>query len=237
MASSKFYAVAIGRVPGIYTNWPDAQSQVSGFEGAKYKSFTTREEAETWRKNPTYNQVVRKRCKVKEAPTTKPAPRPKPDGKLLQIFSDGGAIGNPGPGGYGVVIVDGKERTELQGGYGYTTNNRMELMGCIKALEHIGPTKRPLVVTTDSSYVVNGISKGWAEGWRKKGWIKSDGKPAVNTDLWAKLLDLCATLSVRFQWVKGHAGHPENERCDTLANTTARSGKNLDLDVGYVRSL
>jgi len=234
----KFYAVAVGRVPGIYTNWPDAQSQVSGFEGAMYKSFTTREEAKTWCKNPTYTPVVRKRCKAKEAPAkAAPPPRPKGAGKLFQIFSDGGAIGNPGPGGYGVVIVDDKKRTELKGGYGYTTNNRMELMGCIKALEHIGATKRPLILTTDSAYVVNGISKGWAEGWRQRGWTKSDGKPAVNTDLWAKLLDLCAPLAIRFQWVKGHAGHPENERCDTLANTTARNGKNLELDVGYVKSL
>lgn len=237
MAPSKFYAVAVGRVPGIYTNWPDAQTQVMGFEGAKFKSFQTREEAEMWRKNPSYGQVVRKRCKAKEKPPEASAPRPKPDGKTLHVFSDGGAIGNPGPGGYGVVIVDDKNRTELQGGYGHTTNNRMELMGCIKGLEHIAPTKRPIIVTTDSSYVVNGITKGWADGWRKKGWIKSDGKPALNTDLWAKLLDLCATLSIRFQWVKGHAGHPENERCDALATATARSGKNLGLDVGYVRTL
>lgn len=237
MSSLKYYAVATGRVPGIYTNWPDAESQVTGFEGAMFKSFKTREEAEAWCKTPTYETVVRKRCKSTEPAPPPPAPPQKTVGKVLLVFSDGGAIGNPGPGGFGVVIVDGKKHTELQGGYGHTTNNRMELMGCIKALEHIGPTKRPVILTTDSSYVVNGITKGWAEGWRAKGWIKSDGKPAVNTDLWAKLLDLCAPLSIRFQWVKGHAGHPENERCDALATATARSGKNLDLDVGYIRSL
>ncbi len=236
MAPSKFYAVAVGRVPGTYTNWPDAQSQVIGFEGAMFKSFSTRAEADAWRKNPSYKQVVRKRCKPTEKKVDAP-PLKKTDGKTVRIFSDGGAIGNPGPGGYGVVIIDGKERTELQGGYGHTTNNRMELMGCLKALEHIGPTTRPLLITTDSSYVVNGITRGWAEGWRKRGWIKSDGKPALNTDLWGKLLDFCATLSIRFQWVKGHSGHPENERCDAMATATARSGKNLDLDVGYVRTL
>lgn len=136
--------------------------------------------------------------------------------KQVYIFSDGACSGNPGPGGYGVILrCEGKE-TELSGGEPDTTNNRMELTGVIKGLEAL---KYPCVVTiqTDSKYVVDGIEKGWAKGWRKNGWIKSDKKPALNSDLWGRLLDLLEIHEVRFTWIKGHAGHEENERCDRLA--------------------
>ena len=108
----------------------------------------------------------------------------------------------------------------------------MELTACIKAIEALSQTDRPVALFSDSSYVVNGISKGWAGGWRKRGWKKSDGKPAVNPDLWERLLDLTADLNISFHWVKGHAGHPLNERCDELAVQSAR-GKNLVEDTGY----
>lgn len=136
--------------------------------------------------------------------------------KEVQIFSDGACSGNPGPGGYGVILrCDGYEK-ELSGGEPHTTNNRMELLGVITGLEAL---KYPCRVTiqTDSRYVVDGIEKGWARSWRKNGWIKSDKKPALNSDLWGKLLDLLEIHEVRFTWIKGHAGHPENERCDRLA--------------------
>lgn len=136
--------------------------------------------------------------------------------KFVEIFTDGACSGNPGPGGYGAILrCDGREK-ELSGGEPHTTNNRMELMGVISALEAL---KFPCEVrlTTDSKYVVDGVTKGWAAGWRKRGWKKSDGKPALNPDLWARLLDLLDTHKVEFCWIKGHAGHEENERCDRLA--------------------
>ncbi|MDR1753508.1 MAG: ribonuclease HI [Eubacterium sp.] len=132
------------------------------------------------------------------------------------IFSDGACSGNPGPGGWGAILrCEGKEK-ELSGGDKDTTNNRMELIGVISALSEL---KYPceVEITTDSKYVADGISKGWAAGWRKNGWIKSDRKPALNPDLWENLLRLVEVHKVRFNWIRGHAGHPENERCDRLA--------------------
>lgn len=108
-------------------------------------------------------------------------------------------------------------RKEISGGEAETTNNRMELMGIIRALEQL---KEPCDITfcSDSKYVMDGLSKGWAKGWRARGWVKSDKKPALNSDLWAHLLDLCEGHTFHYNWVKGHAGHPENERCDELAS-------------------
>lgn len=136
--------------------------------------------------------------------------------KFVEIFSDGACSGNPGPGGYGAILrCDGREK-ELSGGEAHTTNNRMELTGVITALEALKfPCK--VVVTTDSKYVVDGITKGWAVSWRRRGWKKGDGKPALNPDLWGRLLELLEIHEVEFRWIKGHAGHEENERCDRLA--------------------
>ena len=136
--------------------------------------------------------------------------------KTVYIFTDGACSGNPGPGGWGAVLRYNQKEKELWGGERETTNNRMELTACIEALNAL---KEPceVVLTTDSQYVVNGITKGWAQSWRKNGWKKADKKPALNSDLWERLLDLCEEHAVTFEWIKGHAGHPENERCDTLA--------------------
>lgn len=136
--------------------------------------------------------------------------------KEVAIFTDGACSGNPGPGGWGAILrCDGREK-ELSGGEAHTTNNRMELIGVIEALSALKyPCK--VTLTTDSKYVVDGITKGWAQGWRKRGWKKSDGKPALNPDLWERLLELIAVHDVEFCWIKGHAGHEENERCDRLA--------------------
>lgn len=136
--------------------------------------------------------------------------------KVVYLYSDGACSGNPGPGGFGVILrCDGKEK-ELSGGEKSTTNNRMELMGVITGLEAL---KYPctVIVQTDSKYVVDSVTKGWARSWQKKGWIKSDKKPALNVDLWERLLALLDTHRVTFTWIKGHAGHAENERCDRLA--------------------
>ncbi len=136
--------------------------------------------------------------------------------KKVEIYTDGACSGNPGPGGFGAILVYGKLEKEISGGSAVTTNNRMELMGVISALRAL---KEPcyVTITTDSKYVCDGITKGWAESWQKKGWKKSDGKPALNPELWGELLELVSRHECNFVWVKGHAGHPYNERCDKLA--------------------
>ncbi|MEA1934914.1 MAG: ribonuclease HI [Thermodesulfobacteriota bacterium] len=231
----KFYAIASGRKPGIYNNWPDAQAQVTGYAGAVYKGFPTRKKAEAWMKKPTYRPCLKKTdTKAKQS-----LANTSPKTGEVTIYTDGGAINNPGPGGYGVVQIytsrtlnsDG-ERKEISGGYRLTTNNRMELMGCIVALRELEHRDKPVTLYSDSSYVVNGINKGWAKSWQKKGWIKSDKKPAVNPDLWAELLNLTRDLDITFKWVKGHAGNPMNERCDELAKAAAKQD-GLPKDVGY----
>ncbi|MBR1458624.1 MAG: ribonuclease HI [Oscillospiraceae bacterium] len=136
--------------------------------------------------------------------------------KQVEIFTDGACSGNPGPGGWGAVLRFGTVEKELSGGEPETTNNRMELTAVIEALSAL---KEPCAVrlTTDSKYVCDSINKGWVYGWKKRGWVKSDKKPALNVDLWERLLPLLETHRVELIWVKGHAGHPENERCDRLA--------------------
>ena len=141
--------------------------------------------------------------------------------KKVTIYTDGGCSPNPGPGGYGIVLIYREQRRELSGGYRSTTNNRMELTAAIRGLQAL---KEPCDVTlfSDSQYVVNGITKGWARTWKSKGWIKSDKRPAENIDLWEDLLNLCETHTVRFEWIRGHNGHAENECCDRLAGEALR---------------
>ena len=136
--------------------------------------------------------------------------------KTVYIFSDGACSGNPGPGGYGVILRFGDKEKELSGGEPDTTNNRMELSGVIAGLEALKyPCK--VFLQTDSKYVVDGIEKGWAKSWQRNNCIKSDKKPALNSDLWEKLLKLLEIHEVKYVWIKGLAGHAENERCDRLA--------------------
>ena len=144
--------------------------------------------------------------------------------KQIEIFTDGACSGNPGPGSWGAVLRYKQFEKELSGGEAETTNNRMELTAFIRALEQL---KEPCEITlcSDSKYVMDGLSKGWAKGWRARGWVKSDKKPALNSDLWARLLDLCEGHAFHYNWVKGHAGHPENERCDELAVQAAAQYK------------
>lgn len=141
--------------------------------------------------------------------------------KQVTIYSDGGCTPNPGIGGYGVVLVFGLTRRELSGGCRWTTNNRMELLGAIRGLEALREHCEVRLVT-DSQYVVNGIMKGWAVKWRSNGWRRNRKDVAENHDLWAHLLGLCEMHTVQFEWVRGHTGHPENERCDMLATLAAR---------------
>ena len=141
--------------------------------------------------------------------------------KHVNVYTDGACLGNPGPGGYGVILAYNGNEKELSAGYRLTTNNRMELLATIVALEAL---KEPCDVDlySDSQYVVNGIEKGWARSWRENGWRKRDKQPALNADLWGTLLDQLDRHKVRFHWVKGHAGHPENERVDRLAFAAAQ---------------
>lgn len=152
--------------------------------------------------------------------------------KQVLIYTDGACSGNPGPGGYGVVLIYGEHRRELSGGFRRTTNNRMELMGAIMAFEALRQ-RCAVTLYSDSQYVVNGISKGWAEKWRAAKWRRKGGVIAPNWELWDRLLDLCATHDVTLRWVEGHAGHVENERCDELAVAAASLGDALPADPGY----
>jgi ribonuclease HI len=236
----QYYAVVRGRRPGIYGQWSGesgAQGQVSGYANARYKGFSTLEEAQQWYRDqagaeaklfglrPTPKLLV---LDSKGQPSESGAA--VPDGMVI-IYTDGASLGNPGPGGYGIVLISKGDRRELSGGYQRTTNNRMELMACIKALQALEKTDRA-VLYSDSRYLINAISKGWARRWRRNGWMRSATQPAENADLWAELLDLLDSHEVEFRWVRGHAGTPENERCDQLAVQAARK-KNLPADDGY----
>ncbi|KJG12243.1 ribonuclease HI [Photobacterium iliopiscarium] len=149
--------------------------------------------------------------------------------KQVEIFTDGSCLGNPGPGGYGTVLRYKQHEKELSGGYSMTTNNRMELLAAIMGLASL---KQPCSVdlTTDSQYVRQGITQ-WIHNWKKRGWQTTDKKPVKNADLWQQLDQETQRHQVQWHWVKGHAGHPENERCDVLARTGAENP--TQADTGY----
>ncbi len=231
MAKKKFYAVAVGRTNGIFTDWASTERQVKGYAGAKYKSFPTRQEAEDWLAHPVYEKK-----KVSSQRKEKQRPLQNHDPDSIVVYTDGGSINNPGPGGYGAVIEDNGNRKEYSGGYRHTTNNRMEMMAAIVALEQLGNCRQKIYLYSDSSYLVNGITKGWARKWQTNGWRKSDKGPVLNVDLWQRLLGILEELEVHFHWVKGHAGLELNERCDRLAVSAARQD-NLPVDRGYEKTL
>jgi ribonuclease HI len=141
--------------------------------------------------------------------------------KTVTLYTDGACSGNPGPGGWGAILIYNGHEKEMSGGEGHTTNNRMELTAVIRGLEAL---KEPCIVElySDSKYVIDALEKGWAVGWQRRGWVKSDKKPALNPDLWQRLLELCGVHQVRYHWVKGHADNPYNNRCDELATGEIR---------------
>ena len=152
-------------------------------------------------------------------------------GKMsIEVYTDGAAKGNPGPGGYGIVMRSGKHYKEMSCGFRMTTNNRMELLSVIVALEQIKKTNAEVTVWSDSKYVVDAVEKGWLFGWEKKAF-----KGKKNVDLWQRFLRIYSKHRVRFHWIKGHAGHPENERCDELAVKASESGK-LEVDAVFEAS-
>ena len=226
--SKKYYAVRAGRRPGIYLTWygsGGAEEQIRSFPGARFKGFETLDEAQTYLDGSASSKRSGSRgghtAKQQEAQSINEGNAgPYPEATL--IYTDGGCINNPGPGGYGVVMLQGDTRNELSGGYRLTTNNRMELMACIVGLKALGPGYSGSVrIITDSRYVVNGIMKGWAKRWQKNNWMRDKTHSAENIDLWSMLLDLTGRYNVRFEWVKGHAGNKGNERCDELATLSA----------------
>ncbi len=236
--TKKVYAVFSGNQPGIFNSWGEASEQVKGFKGAKYKSFPHREAAIDWlrecvlsAKDPVAQDIIEIiKTQVDDISNKSKVSDSSPNGIII-IHTDGGASPNPGVGGYGVVLQKGIRRKELSQGYQLTTNNRMEMMAVIVALQALSESSEVLL-HTDSKYVVDSISKRWVYAWKKRGWKKSDGKRPENVDLWEALIALVEKHQVEFRWVKGHAGNIENERCDFLV-TEARNQKNLLIDTGY----
>ena len=145
--------------------------------------------------------------------------------KTVTLYTDGACSGNPGPGGWGAILSYNGARKELSGGERSTTNNRMELTAVIRGLERL---KEPCIVElySDSKYVLDALEKGWAVSWKKRGWVKSDKKPALNPDLWERLLELTGVHTLRCHWVKGHADNPKNNRCDELAVAESKRVRN-----------
>jgi ribonuclease HI len=155
--------------------------------------------------------------------------------KKVVLYTDGGCDPNPGPGGYGIVLIFGKRRKELSGGYRLTTNNRMELMAAIKGLEALTEPCN-VKLYSDSEYLVQAMNQGWVQRWKARGWRRSSKDLAANVDLWERLLALCQKHQVEFVWIRGHAGNPENERCDRLVMQAMRASE-LMIDVEYESSV
>ena len=152
--------------------------------------------------------------------------------KEITIYTDGSSRGNPGPGGYGTLLIYQGHKKELSSGFAKTTNNRMEIMAAIAGIESL---KEPCKVTvySDSKYVIDAMDKGWIHGWKKKGWSRGPKKPLQNADLWQRMDSVVKSHDISWKWVKGHAGIPENERCDQLANEAAELPNN-PTDIGFV---
>jgi ribonuclease HI len=186
-----------------------------------------------------YVQTLKPNPKTESLAKLKLSLKPKSQAKsnstasrnTIIIYTDGACTGNPGKGGYGAVIINGDRREEISGGYKLTTNNRMEMMGAIAALESLKSNTK-VKLHSDSKYIVDAVVKGWAKKWQANGWRRNAKEMAKNPDLWQELLDLCQIHDVEFVWVKAHAGIPENERCDQLA-VAAAHGSNLAIDEGY----
>lgn len=249
--SKQLYLVVKGRQPGLYTEWfgpGGAAEQVTGLPGSLYKGFYTKESAAHWLRQFDRATIAGLPPSLRDLLEPGPAATSDHTGlvsgdagslaALLRsgtavLFTDGGALTNPGPGGYGVVLRYRDGRHELSGGFRLTTNNRMELLACIVGLDAL-QSPADAVLFSDSSYVVNGITKGWARRWQSRGWMRTKTEKAENIDLWERLLALCSARKVDFRWVKGHAGHPDNERCDRLA-TQAAGRKNLPPDENFER--
>ena len=240
MAKKKHYVVLRGHKPGLYRQWfgkGGAAEQVQGFPNAAYRGFHTLEEAAAWLRElgadtlpdlpPDLADLL---AHQPELPGDDGPDALLEEGKVL-LYTDGSALDNPGPGGFGVVLRYKGHRKELSGGFRLTTNNRMELLACIEGLKALKQACL-VVLYSDSKYVVEGMTKGWAQRWRANGWRLAGGDSVRNADLWRKLLRLCEQHDVEFRWVRGHSGNRENQRCDRLA-VSAAQGRGLPADAGY----
>lgn len=231
----QYYLVVRGRQPGLYQQWhgaDGAKAQVDGFPNAWYKRFATLADVRAWVATlPPEERAQAEAFLPAEAETLPVSPTGTPADTVV-MYTDGSAIGNPGPGGYGVVLRYNDRYKELSGGFRHTTNNRMELMACIAGLRAL---KRRLTVTihSDSEYVVQAMQQGWVQRWQKNHWMRSANEPVKNADLWAELLALCERHQVTFVRVPGHSGVPDNERCHELALAAAQQ-PDLPPDEGFV---
>ena len=215
--AKKFYAVRRGRKTGLFTAWSDCAAAVRGYHGAVYKGFMTEAEARDWLTG-TGAAAGAAQSSAHAAPV---------DGAPADvdyiIHTDGSCLRNPGgPGGWAAVIetVATGSVEERSGGDPETTTNRMELTAALMAVSSV-PAGARVALYTDSQYLRNAFTKFWLPAWKKRGWKKADGAPVLNQDLWMRLDAAFAERSVAFHWVKGHAGDPRNERCDTLARDEA----------------
>jgi ribonuclease HI len=236
----QYYVVIHGRRLGLYDRWfgeEGAAEQVDGLADAVYKGFYTLQEAAEWLRElhaetiPGLPPDLVDLLGLHPEQPRREGPRALLKAGKILIYTDGGAIDNPGSGGYGVVLHYKGHRKELSGGFRQTTNNRMELLACIEGLKAL-KRRCSVVLYSDSKYVVHGMIKGWAERWQARGWKLSNGQDVKNADLWQQLVTLCQQHDVEFRWARGHSGNPDNERCDQLAMAAAQ-GKDLTTDVGY----
>lgn len=227
--AKKVYAVKRGRQTGLFTNWDECKAQVAGFQGAVYKGFMNTSEAAAWlygsaATSAPARKTVRKPVEAAEMSLfgeTSRTAEPVEDEYI--VYTDGSCLRNPdGPGGWATVIrhIETGEKKELSGGEPSTTNNRMELMAGIKALEAL-PEGAAVAFYADSQYLQNAFVKRWLVSWKKRGWRTSTDSPVKNQDLWELLDAEVQRHKVHFHWVKGHAGDENNERCDELAKREA----------------
>jgi len=237
--TKKFYAVRNGREPGIYRTWAECKEQVDGYANAQYKGFSSLEDARAYlgyaaTGKPDADKKTTKSGSSDDEARARQILKTSDGLKHVVIYTDGACLGNPGRGGYGVVLLHDDKRKEFSHGFRLTTNNRMEILACIVGLQAL---KGPCAVTlySDSQYVINSMSKGWARRWQKNNWKRKDQK-VPNADLWQKMLELCDEHEVKFNWVRGHAGNKENERCDQLARQSAL-GSELAIDSIYENNL
>lgn len=208
-----FYAVKKGRQPGVYNSWDECSEQINGFSGAVYKKFNTVADAQAFVSGEAVGSV-----ESFNATDVQNNISDVPSAQAVALYTDGACSGNPGPGGYGYAVVINDVLTlKGSGSRVSTTNNQMELSAVIEGLKAISNVQS-VVVYSDSSYVVNAFEKRWIDGWEHRNWVKSDGSPVLNSELWRQLLiEIARFTDVQFVWVKGHAGNKYNELCDKLA--------------------
>ena len=239
----QYYIVIHGRQPGLYDQWfgeGGAAEQVDGLADTVYKGFYRLQEAAEWLRElhaetiPGLPPDLVDLLGLHVEQPRREGPRALLKAGKILIYTDGGAIDNPGRGGYGVVMRYKGHTKELSGGFRRTTNNRMELLACIEGLKAL-KRRCTVVLYCDSKYVINGMSKGWAERWQARGWKLSNDQDVKNADLWRQLMALCEQHDVEFRWVRGHSGNLDNERCDRLA-TAAAQGRDLATDEAYETS-